>query len=163
MIHTMKTLNALQVADYLILKAQKDKEPITNKRLQKMLYYVQAWSVAVKNEAVFNNKIEAWIHGPAIKEVYLEYKNFGANPIEKNVTEEMVKDIPVDVRNFIDEVWSVYSKYDTPYLEYLTHSEEPWQIARKGIESHVSSENEISIDSMKVFYQRKLAQLEKVS
>src|SRR6267142_7242145 len=123
-------LSALQVADYLIFKAQVEGTQITNKRLQKLLYYVQAWSAALKNQKAFKDRIEAWIHGPAIKKVYLEYKAFGAEPITKTVTSEMIKDINAETRALIDDVWKVYSKYDTSYLEYLTHSEAPWQLAR---------------------------------
>lgn len=153
---TKKTLDARLVADYLIMKAHNEGEIITNKRLQKLLYYVQAWSLAVKGEKIFDNKIEAWIHGPAIKEVYLEYKVFGAAPITKKVTDDMVREINPETKAFIDEVWSVYSKYDTPYLEYLTHAEKPWQIARKGIEPHIGSANEISLESMAEFYKSKI-------
>jgi len=149
-----KTTSALQIADYLILKAKTEGVPMTNKRLQKLLYYVQAWSAALKNEKVFSERIEAWIHGPAIKEVYFEYRKFGADPIKKDVTQEMVSEISTETKNLIDEVWSVYSKYDTAYLEYLTHSETPWQIARQGLEPHISSEKEITFESMRDFYSK---------
>ena len=149
---SQKPLKALQVADYLILKAQQDGKSITNKKLQKLLYYTQAWSSAIRNKKIFDDKIEAWIHGPAIREVYLQYKDFGATPILKKISEEMIKGIPLETRAFIDQVWSVYAKYDAPYLEHLTHSEGPWQIARQGLEPHISSENEITFESMRNYY-----------
>ena len=48
-----KKINALIVADYLIDRANKESIPITNKKLQKLLYYVQAWSIAVRNKKIF--------------------------------------------------------------------------------------------------------------
>jgi uncharacterized phage-associated protein len=77
-----KEVKALSVADYLLYKANKESRPITNKKLQKILYYIQAWSLAVRDKKVFDDKIEAWIHGPAIREVYLNFKEFGAAPIQ---------------------------------------------------------------------------------
>ena len=145
-------VNALLVADYLLLKGQEEGTNISNKKLQKLLYYVQAWSLALRNEPVFNDKIEAWIHGPAIKEVYLAFQQFGAKPIEKEVTKEALNQISKEAKQIIDEVWSVYSGYDANYLEHLTHSEKPWQYARAGLEAHMSSDNEISLASMQTFY-----------
>ena len=147
-----KAVDVLLVADYLLLKAKQEGKNVTNKKLQKLLYYTQAWSLALKDKKVFDDKIEAWIHGPAIKKVYLEYQKFGASPITKEVSDDVATLIPEDLRSIIDEVWGVYSGFDANYLEYLTHSEKPWQDARAGLEPHISSENEITPESMKEFY-----------
>jgi uncharacterized phage-associated protein len=147
-----KPVDALMVADYLLYKAKKEGVEVSNKKLQKLLYYTQAWSVAIRNKTVFEDKIEAWVHGPAIKQVYLAYQQFGAKPIEKEVSEEVMKQIPDEAARLIDQVWNVYSKYDPEYLEFLTHSEKPWQVARQNLEPHVSSQNEITIGSMKEYY-----------
>lgn len=144
--------SALLIADYLLFKGQKEGTAISNKKLQKLLYYTQAWSVAIKGQPVFGDKIEAWIHGPAIKSVYVEYQKYGAQPIIKVVTSASLDAITEETKKFIDEVWAVYAKYDANYLEYLTHSESPWREARGNLESHTSSENEITLQSMKSFY-----------
>ena len=62
-----------------------------------------------------------------------------------------------NTKNFLDHVWSVYGKKDAAYLEYLSHSETPWQKAREGLEPHIGSENEISLKDMKEFYTSKLS------
>lgn len=147
---------ALLVADYLLLRARQEGVPITNKKLQKLLYYVQAWSAALNNKKVYDDRIEAWVHGPAIKSVYLAFQAFGANPIKKDVDESIVAQISEEAKTVIDQVWDIYKKYDADYLEYLTHSEKPWQEARASLEPHVSSENEISFESMRAFYRTKL-------
>ncbi len=149
-------LSAQNIAEYFLWKGQIEKRPVTNKKLQKLLYYAQAWSLVMRDQKLFNDKIEAWVHGPAVREIYLEYKQFGFSPIEKKINETTINSVPTDVKKFLDEVWSVYGKHDAAYLEHLTHSEEPWQKAREGVEPHVGSENEISTESMKVFYSSKL-------
>lgn len=146
------SLSASNIADYFIRKGTAEGRPLTNKKLQKLLYYAQAWSLAIRNEQLFPDKIEAWVHGPAIKEIYLAYRSFGSEPIKKEVSAEMVKDISSDVKKLLDEIWTVYGKFDGNYLEQLTHSELPWQKAREGIEAHVASENEISPESMREYY-----------
>ena len=155
---TPNQVTALKIADYLLLKGKREGIEISNKKLQKLLYYTQAWSAAINDKKVFEDRIEAWIHGPAIKEVYLAFQQYGAQPITKEIDEEMVREISSETRDFVDKVWSVYSSFDANYLEYLTHSERPWQDARKGLESHVSSENEISFENMKSYYMTLLAE-----
>ncbi len=153
-------LTALKLADYLLYKGKSEGVEITPKKLQKLLYYVQAWSAAINDKKVFEDKIEAWIHGPAIKDVYTAFQEFGGRPIIKEVSQASIEEIPDEVRGFVDKVWSVYSGFDGNYLEYLTHSESPWKDARKGIEPYISSDNEITYESMRGFYG---AQLQKTS
>ena len=112
----------------------------------------------LQNKELFKENIEAWVHGPAIRSVYLEYKRFGFEPIAKRIGQQNLNRIPKDIQDFLNQVWAVYGKYDAAYLEHLTHSEDPWQKAREGIEPHVGSENIISLKSMRVFYSSKLEQ-----
>jgi uncharacterized phage-associated protein len=154
--NTQNKVSALKLADYLLYKGQAEGVEITPKKLQKLLYYVQAWSAAINDKKVFEDRIEAWIHGPAIKEVYAAFQQFGGKPILKEVAESAINEIPQEVRDFVDKVWSVYSGFDGNYLEYLTHSEDPWKDARKGIEPYISSDNEITYESMRSFYGAKL-------
>jgi len=56
-------------------------------------------------------------------------------------------------------VWKVYGKFDSRYLEMLTHSEGPWQDARNNVQSYENSENEITTKSMKSFYSKKLEEV----
>ncbi len=149
-------LNAQQIAEYFLWKAQNEKKAITNKKLQKLLYYAQAWSLVLRDKKLFSDKIEAWVHGPAVRDVYFEYKKFGFGPITKTVKENDLEKISIDTKKFLDQVWSVYGKKDAAYLEYLSHSETPWQKAREGLEPHIGSENEISPKDMKEFYSSKL-------
>ena len=149
-------LNAQHIADYFLWKAYREKKQITNKKLQKLLYYAQAWSLVLRNKKLFSDKIEAWVHGPAIRDVYFEYKNFGFSPITKIVSDGEIKKIPGETKRFLNQVWSVYGKRDPEYLEMLTHSETPWLEAREGLQSHESSKNEISLKTMKAFYSKKL-------
>lgn len=144
------------IADYFLYKGQEAGKPITNKKLQKLLYYSQAWSLVIRKDKLFKNKIEAWVHGPAVREVYLEYKKFGFNPITKDVDISEFKKISPEAKKLLDEVWSVYGKLDADYLELLAHSEKPWQDAREGLQSYEISENEITPEAMKNFYEEKL-------
>ena len=148
------------VVKYFIYVANRDKKAITNKKLQKLIYYSQAWSLVLNNKKLFKDPIEAWVHGPAVRSVYVQYKNFGFNQIEEEIDEKKIG-IDKKDKDLLNEIWKVYGKLDAGYLEMLSHSEQPWQDARSGLQSHESSDNEISITSMKDFYSLKLEEVQK--
>jgi uncharacterized phage-associated protein len=158
--YTVPMTSAALVADYLVLKARNEGWQLTNKRLQKLLYYIQAWSLALNGQPVFRDTIEAWIHGPAIRSVYEEYKSFVANPITTIKDEKIAEKIDKTFITIIDRVCKSYSIYDTATLEFMTHSESPWQDARRGLEVNQSSTNEITLDSMRNYYSARLKEVE---
>ncbi len=151
-----KLLSAQDVAEYFLWRSGKEGKAITNKKLQKLVYYSQAWSLVIRDEKLFGDKIEAWVHGPAVRAVYVKYKKFGFGPITQVPTEKNIETISDTVRSFLDQVWKIYGKYDAAYLEHLSHSESPWQKARENLAPNIGSENEISLDDMKLFYGSKL-------
>jgi len=153
----MNKKSALFYALYFIKKANENKEAITNKKLQKLLYYIQAWYLVFYDKPLFKDRIEAWVHGPAIRSVYQHFKLHGYQPIEIEVSEETFENkIDKDKKELLDEVWNVYGKHDAFYLERLAHNEEPWIKARNGIEIYEASDAEISLESMKNYYNKLL-------
>lgn len=144
--------SALIISEYFLFLSYRDNKIITNKKLQKLLYYAQAWGMTLENKPLFKDKIEAWVHGPAVRSVYKEYKKFGFNPIEKDIKKADIAEIKGFCKNLLDDVWKIYGKHDAQYLELLTHNEAPWQEARSGIDAGESSSNEIKLDTMKKYY-----------
>lgn len=155
---TTNKVSALSVAEYFLNKSNAEDKPLTNKKLQKLVYYAQAWSMVLRNQRLFDDKVEAWVHGPAIKSVYDNYKGYGFSTIKKSPDEKVIEAIPAEIKKLLDSIWSVYGKFDADYLEMLTHSEAPWQQAREGLQTSENSENEITVESMKDFYGQKLQQ-----
>lgn len=152
---TKKLLKVEDVGEYFIYLANQEKKPITNKKLQKLVYYAQAWFLVLNNNKLFNERIEAWVHGPTVRSLYVQYKEFGFNPIQKTVNLEDIK-IPKKIKEFLNEIWKVYGKFDAGYLEMLTHSEKPWQEAREGLQLFEGSDNQISLKTMRDYYLKKL-------
>lgn len=75
------TYDALDVACYIINYCNYNDMEITNLRLQKLLYFVQAASFSERKQEFFHNDIEAWTYGPTIREVYKEYSRYMGNHI----------------------------------------------------------------------------------
>lgn len=149
------SVNAEDIAEYFIhLSLKAGNKGISNKKLQKLVYYAQAWTLALTKKPLFADKFEAWIHGPAIPSLYRKYKKFGFQPVQPQTTDFNPHKLPKT--EIIDEVWQVYGKYDADYLEILTHQESPWINARDALEFKESSSNEISFESMEIFYSQKI-------
>ena len=158
--HSTRTLKAQDVGQYFLYLASQEKEPITNKKLQKLVYYAQAWSLVLNNKKLFSEPIEAWVHGPAVRSLYVQYKKFGFAPIQEEIKLDSIK-VSGKAKELVDTVWNAYGKLDASYLEMLTHSEEPWREARKGLQNYESSGNEISLTTMKNYYSEKLKEAKK--
>jgi uncharacterized phage-associated protein len=119
-------------------------------KLQKLVYYVQAWHLALYGEPLFRREIQAWIHGPVEPRLYARFKEWRWKPI---VLEDLkCPDLPGDVRDHIDEVLEVYADYSGEELESIVHQEEPWLRARRGLPPLEPSNNVIDEKDMEVFY-----------
>ena len=132
----MAPITARNVADWMILKAYSEPSPlnrITNKKVQKLVYYAQAWHLASSGAPLFADEIQAWVHGPVVPSLYRAFKEFGYNPIVfENLEKPPVFDDPTEA--LLNEIWEEYGGFDANYLEELTHHEAPWQIARSSNE-----------------------------
>lgn len=99
-------------------------EYITNLKLQKLLYFVQALCLMIFDKKAFSEKILAWSYGPVVYEVYQEYKQNHANMI---TSEMAIKDISSGLYKIIDEVVTCYGSIEANKLIAFTHEEEPWK------------------------------------
>ena len=132
------------------------KKSFSHKQLQKLCYYAQAWHLALLNKSLFDEKIEAWVHGPVIPILYSYYANCGWEKI-KRLTGESPK-FEKDTLEVLKAVYRTYSKFDGSQLESLTHSELPWKEARGNLEPYETCNNLISLKTMKKYYAEKYKQ-----
>ncbi|RZV39903.1 MAG: DUF4065 domain-containing protein [Candidatus Acidulodesulfobacterium acidiphilum] len=146
---------ASDVAKYFIFKANQVGSFLSNLKLQKLVYYAQAWYLANNDKPLFTEKFEAWVHGPVQPELYRKFKDFRWSPINIEV-KKVPASITKDIADFLDEVAEAYFKYDGLELEIMTHNELPWQEARKGISPYEPSNEIISEKTMQIFYSRLL-------
>lgn len=145
--------SAIEVANLLRLLAgaEAEPEPMTHLRLQKLLYYVQGWSLANRNKPMFPDSIEAWAHGPVVKSVWNEFKRFGSDVIPVGTTSGVVG-LSKDEMEFISSVWAAYRGYSAISLREMTHAERPWIEARKGVSETARSSRLISRETMKTYF-----------
>lgn len=75
--------SAEDVARYIINFCIDSYNPISNLKLQKILYYVQAAFLLEEGKPCFKDEIVKWKHGPVIKEVYDNYVRFIGGVIDE--------------------------------------------------------------------------------
>ena len=121
---------------------------VTNKKLQKLVYYAYSWYLVFNNESpnhitarMFDNHFEAWVHGAVDSNLYDEYRDFGSRVITKYTGK--LFDFSPDDLDLLQQVNEVYGKYNGNDLEDICHQESPWINARGGLPPYAPSHEKI--------------------
>jgi uncharacterized phage-associated protein len=118
-------------------------------KLQKLVYYCQAWSLVWEDRPIFDEGIEAWANGPVVPALYDCHRGiFIVSKIAKGKPEILT----ADDRSTIDAVLKYYGDKSAQWLSDLTHKEYPWVNARKGFAPGQPSHREISLADMAEYY-----------
>ena len=124
---------------------------ISAMKLQKLVYYSQAWSLVWDEEELFSEDFEAWANGPVLRSLYHEHRGLfkvNTDTFSQGNKEELTKD-QVET---IDKVLEFYGDKSAQWLSNLTHKESPWKDARGTIEAMASSSEVITKGSMEEYY-----------
>ncbi len=121
--------SAIEIANAILKMSEPEVgDTITNLKLQKLLYYVQGFHLAIYDKPLFKENILAWEHGPVVKEVYHNFSSCGATAID--VPSDSVK-LTENEQNLIIDVWKVYGQFSAWKLRDMTHHEIPWKVTEK--------------------------------
>lgn len=156
--------NVLDVCRYVINYSNEHDYGISNLKLQKVLYFIQAYFLTNKKDQIpcFDEKIEAWDFGPVVPEAYHEYKQYGSGDIP--TVESYILFDKDDIWNFervgfddniildedkelIDKVIDKFSKYSATDLVSLTHKQSPWMDAYVPYQN-----NEITTEAIREYF-----------
>lgn len=143
---------ASQVAGWLLGAIDRDSgDAITPLKLQKLIYYAQAWSLALpeRASALFDEDVQAWAHGPVAESVFHEYKHAGWDALPAPSEVPAIDD---EDESHLREILAVFGEYSAKRLERMTHNEDPWLEARGDLAPETRSNAVISKEHMTVFY-----------
>lgn len=145
---------AIDVASHLVELAGAEEEPdfLTQLRLQKLLYYVQGWSLAIRGKPMFDDVIEAWSHGPVVRKVYAAFHDASVGVITRSNFPAGIRSLSEADAKFVRQVWDTYKDYSAVSLRKMTHEERPWLDARKGLRAEEASRAVITHDAMKAYF-----------
>ncbi len=132
------------VASYILSKVS----PMTAMKLQKLVYYAQAWSTVWDGDRLFPERIEAWANGPVCPELFRVHQGqFHVDGMKGNPG-----NLSRAQKETVDAVLDYYGPKNSQYLSDLTHMETPWLDARKGLSPGERGQNEITLASMEEYY-----------
>lgn len=135
--------NALRIADFIICLANLNGDTITNLKLQKLLYYAQAWFlVNNNNQRLFSDEIQAWQYGPVVPSVYEQYQSFGRTPIfiDCNIETDF-EDLSIEVKRYLREFCETFLRFSATELVGMTHQELPWnQAVKEGYRTSINTD-----------------------
>lgn len=138
---------AHDVAAYIL----QQKGSMTAMKLQKLVYYSQAWNLVWDDKPIFQEPIQAWAHGPVVYELFKLHK--GKYKVERtDFAGGKPGALNPDEVESIDVVLNLYGEMSGAQLSELTHAELPWKHARGATQESASSSVEISHESMKSYY-----------
>lgn len=118
-------MTALDVSRIVISYFTKRNRPITNLKLQKILYYIQKDFLQNLGYPAFEEEIQAWRHGPVVPSIYDEYKRFVAMPIIQSSIN--TDDVNPEELNHISQVCNRYLNVLPWDMVQKTHSEKAWR------------------------------------
>ena len=142
-------MSIFDVASYILKKSG----PITTMKLEKLCYYAQAWSLAWDEVPLFNEDFQAWANGPVCPALFDTHR--GMFLVDADYCEQVKNSTAIftdDQKETIDTVLKYYGDKSPQWLSDLTHSEEPWKIARGSTPIGAQCNTIISKESMQEYY-----------
>lgn len=136
------------VAAYILQKQGR----MSAMKLQKLVYYSQAWHLVWDERPLFTEQIEAWANGPVVRDLYRVHRR------KFEVTAKTFPDgdparLTQDERESIDLVLDSYGKLKAFELSEMTHREAPWRDAREGVAPGAACSNVITLAAMAEYYE----------
>lgn len=141
----MDVTSAMDVAAYLL----ENHGPMESMKLQKLVYYAQAYSMAWNHQPMFSEAVEAWAHGPVVRTLFREHQGkiilkAGDIPGDADALDGMAKDV-------VEDVWDSLGELTGWQLRTRTHAEAPWRNHHHPDARHPNKM--IPLGEMEEFYQ----------
>ncbi|MDQ3330433.1 MAG: DUF4065 domain-containing protein [Planctomycetota bacterium] len=116
------------IANFFLDLAADDPDGLSPMKLQKLVYFAHGWHLAITGKPLINEQIEAWKYGPVIQSLFHEFKEFGAERIDR-CARDWKGNVPKVAKNsgnhfvqaLLRKVWREYGKFSATKLSNMTH------------------------------------------
>lgn len=129
---------------YMISLFEKAGKTITNLKLQKLMYFVEALYMCKNSNEnkLFNEEWVAWNYGPVSQILYKRFREFGSMNITLSKEDEAKGDnIPQDNKDYIINIYDTFGQLEAYQLVTLTHLKgSPWD--------NIKKENKYNLDNI---------------
>ncbi|MEO5347929.1 MAG: Panacea domain-containing protein [Magnetococcus sp. YQC-9] len=133
------------VAAYILEKIG----PVSAMKLQKLVYYSQAWALVWDEKPLFDEAIQAWINGPVVPALFNVHRG---QFLVTRIPEGVSANLTASEKETIDAVLGYYGSKSSQYLSDLTHMERPWRDARADLPDTERGEKEITHAALSEYY-----------
>lgn len=123
--------DALKVAKYVIARCNEQGYTISNLKLQKVLYFIQAQFLVATGNPCFYDDIEAWDFGAVVPKVYYRYRVYGSASIPYLYENYQCPFATTFHKEMVDRVIEKCGKYSSATLVDITTKQTPWKEAWK--------------------------------
>lgn len=156
----IRTIDSMDLASYILAKLG----PMTHLKLQKLVYYCEAYHLAYFEQSLIKDPFQAWVHGPVSVKLWVALKDkaniYDGLKVKADATPGIVKKtketLSKDQFEMINDLLKEFGKKTSYELECLTHEEEPWIEARKGTPPNEKSKAVLSKKTMEKYYKKKM-------
>lgn len=151
------TFAAFDVAKWFVNRVDREAgDSITHLKAQKLLYFAEAWHQVLVGSDLFDEQIEAWAHGPVVREVYANLADFGWQALPPM---DQPSEFPAKTTEILQLVVDLYDQFSAKQLEELTHQDKPWQEARSGLAPEARCTNVIPKSAIKSYFRDKYSEV----
>ncbi len=144
--------SAIEVAKYIIDYSNAHNYCVSNLKLQKLLYFVQAYFLisSPDKEPCFWDEIEAWDFGPVVPSVYSELKGFGGASIYGFPSNIVADDSIIEKghKKLIEDVIEKFRYFTAVDLTRITQRQMPWRKARALNRTNKT----VSIEDLRIYF-----------
>lgn len=155
----MTTAN--DVAAYILEK----RVAVESVRLQKLLFYAQAWHLVTMDSPLFDDPIRAFRYGPVVHSVWTNYR--GTKTVTRRQAVGDPDALTESEREVVDAVIEAYRRIKPFEMADLTHEEAPWVDAWNApggdrVISHEAMRRYYAVESTKPNHQRTTPKIPRV-
>ncbi len=155
-----RTIDSIALSNYIL----KHYGPMTHLKLQKLLFYCDAYCLACFGRELVADRFEAWVHGPVSRKVFEElngraflYSDMSYSETSGTDVDSEFGKLASDQQALIEEVLEQLASWTGDELEQAVHDGRPWQLARAGYGEAQACHEMISKDETARFYKRDIA------
>ncbi len=166
MTHNIYPSYPIAIANWFLIKNWQDQSapPCDQIKINKLTFYAAGWYLVYYDTQLFQENIEAWPHGPVIRSLYYEFREFGRRNIDRlgNIVlsnGEKAPHVEKNIDNFLENIWNCYGDKIGIQLSNMTHDKgEPWTIVAENCKYNLDNKPIISADVIKQSFKKKLSE-----
>lgn len=126
------TIDVNAVVDRFLLLGHDAGRPLTHIEVQKLLFFLEGWHLAIAGDRLFDEDFQAWANGPVIETIHDRMLRYSAHSIPRSEIKSLdftvLGSLTLDL---ISRVFKTYRQYDPGALIGFTHLPgTPWAQVR---------------------------------